>query len=275
MGAGAGPAVQGRGTGHGTAPDAARDGAGGLRSADRVLQILALVGAAPQGVTARDVGAALEVSSATAYRLLGTLRSHGYLVRRPDATYALGRSVEVLGSALRRQILPTPQVVEVLDALHTGTDAPAYLTLFRDEQIVVAHISESARRPRIRELHVGFAEAAHTTAFGKLLLAGMSTAELDAYVAGHGLDAVTRRSVTGSRRLREELDEVRAQQLAVEVEEYMPRLACVAAPVQVGGATVGAVSVSVSATDFAVRGGALERAVRRGAWHVGRRLTAV
>ncbi|TQF74804.1 hypothetical protein FK531_01560 [Rhodococcus spelaei] len=171
--------------------------------------------------------------------------------------------------------MPTPEVVAVLDALHVGTDAPTYLTLFRDQEIVVSHISESARRPRIRELHVGFAEAAHTTAFGKLMLAEMSEAQLDAYVGGRGLDAVTQRSVTAVARLREQLDEVRAMRFAVEVEEYMPKLACLAAPVVVGGSTVGAVSLSVNASDFDARGGWLERALRRGAWQVGRRLAGV
>ena len=64
--------------------------------------------------------------------------------------------------------------------------------------------------------------------------------------------------------LREQLDTVRHERIAVEVEEYMPRLACIAAPVRSAhGHTIGAVSVSVTADDFTSRADALERVVRR------------
>ena len=106
------------------------------------------------------------------------------------------------------------------------------------------------------------------------MLASRDDQAVARFLAQHGARRLTPASVTDAAKLREQLDEVRAQQVAVEVEEYLPKLACIAAPVRSSaGRTVGAVSVSVSADDFRSRAHELERAVRRGAWQVSARLS--
>jgi len=242
---------------------------GGIRSADRVLQILREVSGDAEGLTAAELAGRLELSTATTYRLLATLQSHDYLTRGADARYTLGRAVDGLGRAVRSQLVATPEVRDILARMRDAARAPAYLTVFRGDDIAVAHVADSAAHPRIGQLHVGFAEAVHVTAFGKLMLAARDDAEVRRFLERRGAAAVARRSITGERELLEQLDEVRAQQIAVEVEEYMPKLACIAAPVKSrSGRTVGAVSLSTTAEDFAARAHELERIVRRGAWHV-------
>jgi len=246
----------------------------GLQSADRVLRVLELIGASPAGVTAAEVSEYLDITLSTSYRLLGTLEHQDYIAHQAsEHRYILGRTVDVLGRALQHQLVVTPEVRATMRTLMTDAAAPAYLTVFRGDDIAVAHIEESAEHPRITQLHVGFAEASHTTAFGKLMLATKDDAALDSYLERHGLRALTPRSVTDVVKLREQLDEVRSQQLAVEVDEYTPQLACIAAPVKTkSGATIGAISVSVNTRDFSARSYELERTVRRGAWQVSARL---
>lgn len=251
-----------------------RDGAG-IRSADRTLQILDAVGSTPDGVTAAELADTLALSPATVYRLLSTLQRHDYLVRTAESRYILGRAVDDLGRAVRAQLIATPAVRDVLARMRDAARAPAYLTVFRGDDIAVAHVAESAQHPRIGQLHVGFAEAAHVTAFGKIMLAEKDDAGLRRYLDRHGAAAVSEHSVTSEQALRDQLEEVRALQVAVEVEEYMPKLACIAAPVRSRtGRTVGAVSVSTGAEDFTSRAHELERVVRRGAWHVASSLHA-
>lgn len=251
-----------------------RDGAG-IRSADRTLQILDAVGASAEGLTAAELGDRLELSPATVYRLLSTLQTHDYVARTAESRYILGRAVDDLGRAVRAQLVATPAVRDILAKMRDAARAPAYLTVFRGDDIAVAHVAESAEHPRIGQLHVGFAEAAHVTAFGKIMLAEKDDAGLRRYLDRHGAAAISRHSVTSEEGLRAQLDEVRALQVAVEVEEYMPKLACIAAPVRSRtGRTVGAVSVSLGADEFSSRAHELERLVRRGAWHVASSLRA-
>ncbi|MHA3725044.1 IclR family transcriptional regulator [Leucobacter sp. HY1910] len=240
-----------------------------IRSADRVLQVLDAVAEAPDGLTARELASELGLTAPTTYRLLGTLTGRGYLVRTRAARYLLGRAVEHLGRAMHAQLAVTPGVREVLSGLRDAARAPAYLTVFRGGEIAVAYVADSTRYRRIGQLHVGFNEAAHVTAFGKLMLSGCDERELTGYLEQHGLARVAPQSVTNAAELRAQLEDVRAQQLAVEVDEYMPHLACIAAPVRSpSGGLVGAVSLSTSSEDFAARAHELERMVRRGAWHV-------
>ncbi|MFH8251648.1 IclR family transcriptional regulator [Microbacterium sp. B2969] len=249
--------------------------AAGIRSADRVLRILDEIGGTPDGLSAAELAMRLELSTATTYRLLSTLQQHDYLVRGAESRYMLGRAVDGLGRAVRSQLVSTAAVRDILAAMRDAAHAPAYLTVFRGDDIAVAHVADSPAHPRIGQLHVGFADAAHVTAFGKLMLAALDDDEVRRYLQRRGASAVTQRSVTGERALLDQLDEVRALQIAVEVEEYMPKLACIAAPVKSrSGRTVGAVSLSTTADDFASRAHELEKIVRRGAWHVASSLGA-
>lgn len=245
-------------------------GGTGTKSAERVLRVLELIGSSPAGLTAAEVGAALDLYPSTTYRLLKTLQQQDYIdAQQGSRRYVLGRMVDSLGRAVRHQLVTTPEVRATLRALHDSAHAAAYLTVFRGDDIAVAHIEDSPEHPRIGQLHVGFSEGSNTTAFGKLMLAAKDDAGLVRFLERRSPRALTMQSITGLEALREELDEVRAQQLAVEVEEYMPKLACIAAPVKSrAGRTIGAVSVSVSARDFEARAPDLERAVRGGAWLV-------
>ncbi|GAA5034224.1 IclR family transcriptional regulator [Microbacterium fluvii] len=252
--------------------ESSREGAG-IRSADRVLRILDAVGRAADGLTAAELARLLDLSPATTYRLIGTLQAHDFIVRAEGARFVLGRAADGLGRAVRSQIVATPAVRGVLEVMRDDARAPAYLTVFRGDDIAIAHVADSAAHPRIGQLHVGFAEAAHVTAFGKLMLAARDDDGVRRYLERHGAPAVAFGSVTSERALLDQLDEVRALQIAVEVEEYMPKLACIAAPVRsASGRTIGAVSLSTTADDFRSRAHDLEKIVRRGAWHVSSRL---
>jgi DNA-binding IclR family transcriptional regulator len=251
-----------------------QEGAPGTQAAERLLKVLEVVGSTADGAEVAPIAAALGLSLSTTYRLVGVLQREGYLLRRnQEPRYVLGRAVALLGLAVNRQVLATAEVRAVLEAARDEIRAPVYLTAFHADEIVVAHIADSTAHPRIGQLHIGFADSSHVTAFGKLMLAAKSREDLDQYLEEHSLLALTSRSTTGAVSLREQLDTVRHERIAVEVEEYMPRLACIAAPVRSArGHTIGAVSASVSADDFAARADTLERIIRRTAWTVSSRL---
>ena len=253
-----------------------QESASGTQSAERLLRVLEIVGSTTEGADVASIADALGLSLSTTYRLVGVLQRQGYLLkRRPEPRYVLGRTVALLGMAVNRQVFATPEVRAMLEAARDEARAPVYLTSFHADEIVVAHIADSPRHPRIGQLHVGFADSSHVTAFGKLMLAAKNREELDRHLEEHSLTALTTHSPTDATVLRAQLKTVRHERVAVEVEEYMPRLACIAAPVRSSsGGTIGAVSVSVSAEDFTSRADSLERIVRRTAWAVSSQLSS-
>src|SRR5690606_38338211 len=153
---------------------------------DRALRVLDAVGASPDGLAAGELAERLRLSRATIYRLLGTLAERDYLVRTEAARYILGRAVDDLGRAVRTQLVATTQVRGILAGMRDAARAPAYLTVFRGDDIAVAHVADSPQHPRIGQLHVGFTEAAHVTAFGKIMLAERDDVELPRYSARQG-----------------------------------------------------------------------------------------
>lgn len=233
--------------------------------------MLEAVGSTPDGLTARQISQQLGIALPTTYHLLATLVHAGYVVHLPDERrYALGFMVRALGAALGRQMVLVPAVGAALRRLHRAADAPVYLALFRNREVLIADVADSPARPRVSQLDVGLHETPHTTAFGKVLLATLDHDARAERLDTQGVPALTRDSITSRSRLDEQLAGVRRDGVAVEVNEFMPKLACVAAPVRAeSGDVLGAVSVSISSSEFGSRRRGLENAVRHGAQQVG------
>lgn len=249
-----------------TVPVAA-EGTGGS-SITRALRVVEAVAAAGDGVTAKALARRLGTPLPTVYRTLGTLVDEGYLVRLHDVRgYGLGYRVADLHRSLAEQVLPPPGVRRVLHEVHTAVGAAAYYAVFRDVEIVVAHVEEcTACAPPSGGLRVGEPTAPHATAGGKVMLAGLRPARLAELLAHAGLPQLAPRTVPDRRALDRELMRIRSAGAAVEVDEFERGRAGVAAPVRnASGEVTGAVGVSVSRTDFTSRRWDLERAVRQAA----------
>jgi IclR family acetate operon transcriptional repressor len=91
--------------------------------------------------------------------------------------------------------------------------------------------------------HVGWRGPLHATAVGKVLLA-WSPPELLARITSGALRRYADHTIVDADALAAEIAKVRRQGFAVDSEELLDGLVCVAAPVQSGTRLVGAVSVS-------------------------------
>jgi len=231
-------------------PDAKPDGLVG--SVRRALRVLEVVAAAGDGVTAKAVARRCGFKLSTTYHLLHTLVHEGYLVRLPNARgYGLGYRLTDLHRQLRSQLAVTPRVVDALTVAHRWGGTATYFSVLRDADVVVADVVDSPQMPRVEPLDVGFREAAHATAFGKVLLAYLPPARRREYLAGVGLRRLTGRTITGLDAFEEELATVRLTGIAQEIEEFRSDLACVAVPVRAAdGAVVGAVAASAPLAFF-------------------------
>ena len=84
----------------------------------------------------------------------------------------------------------------------------------------------------------------HTTALGKSILAEMTRSQRDRIVDQHGLEQVTENTITDRARLEDELETINERGYAIDNEERIEGIRCVAAPVTTDNRVVGAVSVS-------------------------------
>jgi DNA-binding IclR family transcriptional regulator len=250
--------------------------AGNVRSVSRALRLLEYVAGRREGATAKEIAAYLDLALPSVYHLLATLVDAGYVIHLTQQhRYGLGYRVRVLDQGLTQQLQVPAAVADAIRRLHVEADAAAYYAVYRDVDVVIAHVVDSARRPRVRVLDVGFHEATHATAFGKVMLAAMDDPERSAYLDRAGLRRCTARTIVDRRVLDTQLTHVRQSSVALEIGEFQDGLACLASPVRSpGGAVVASVAVSVPIQEFAGRRWELDRAVRHGATVITRVLRA-
>ncbi|MFJ6280220.1 MAG: IclR family transcriptional regulator [Actinomycetes bacterium] len=252
------------------------DALGGMASVQKAFALLDVVASDRRGLTAKEIAAKLDMPLPTVYRLLKLLVGSEHLVHlKKESRYALGYKLHALDTSLRRQIGTPSAVARLILELHARGDAAAYYAVHRGDHIVVAHVVDSPRRPRITPMGFGFNDAAHATAFGKILLAGMEPAERATLLRRQGLPAMTSQTIGTLDDLDSELERVREGGIAVEREEFIEGASCIAAPVRnAAGQIVGSVAVSMDAGEFDARSAKLAVLLRDTADRVSRALRA-
>lgn len=215
------------------------------RATLRIIGVLEFV-ANRGGASAAEVSDELGIPLSSVYRLMSSLARHGYLVHlRADQRFELGTRLHELGRALHRQVPIHPGIREVVDALHASISMASYFAIYRGPDVMVAYVSDCPEHPRLQQLDFGFHEAAHATAFGKIMLAGMDAAERNEYLQARGMPQVTAATITDRDALEENLTHVATQGIAWEWGEFVPRMACAAVAVRSGaGVVVGTVAIS-------------------------------
>lgn len=189
------------------------------------------------GVT--EAAAALEVNASTAQRLLATLVHDGFAVQGKDRRYAAGPALHAPGLATR-----IPQVTDrlrpALEALFERTGETVHLASLVGTRILHLDGIEARHRGLQFGLRVGVWLPAHLTASGKVMLAELDPQELRSRYEQSG-----KRSDVDLAALSRELETVRQERLARNIEQSEPGVAALA--VFVGTFAGEPVSMSVAA----------------------------
>ncbi len=194
-----------------------------------ILQAVARHGAG--GVSARDISAELGLPRQVVYHLVHTLAATDMLRRASGSRYVLGLGVAALALGFRRQLMAPDFLGQYVHEAAAVTGETAYAVGWVDGRIVVLATARGALPVHAAEIPHGYADDAHARASGKLLLAMAPPAEADAYLDRHPPTPRTPRTLTTRAALREEFARIRGRRYAIEREEFVPGLACVAVPI--------------------------------------------
>lgn len=245
-------------------------------SVARTLDILEAV-AERGGASAKEISDGTGLPLPTVYRLVRELLDGGYLVHIKDAKrFELGYKLHALGVSLHEQIGVSPEVRAEVTGLHHQLGVAAYLAVHRGAQIVVVFTADSPACPRLAPLDFGYHEAAHATAFGKILLANMDDDQRLQYLEAEPMRQFSPWTITRYPELFKQLDGVARRGVAWEFGEFQDGATCAAAAVRGStGVLVGSVAVSAPAARFADGGSDVERALQTTASRVSRIYRAV
>lgn len=202
----------------------------GLQSLERGLAVIAAFSREHPRMTLSEVARLTGLTPATARRILLTLEELGF-VRCEDRRFELTPRVLSLGwaylSSLDLWEIAQPVMQDV--AARAGETCTA-ATLDRPDIVVVARAS--TRRILTMNLQVGGRLPAHATAMGRVLLADLPEAELEAFLAAGALEPLTEHTRHTPAELRRELARVRRQGWSLVDEELEIGLRSVAAPIR-------------------------------------------
>lgn len=231
-----------------------------VRRTFAVLEAVAATGS----TTAKQIAERLELPLPTVYRLAADLVACGYLVHlKEHKCFELGPRCVDLGLSFHQRTAAPLVIQQYIDELHRKLQTASYFAVYLGPDILLTYLSDCAKHPRLRPLKFGFQEAAHATAFGKILLAGMDGTKRDEYLSARGMPILTTNTITGRDHLDKHLDAVSVRGIAWEVEEFLAGQTCAAAPVHDGsGACIGAVAISTPAASAPNQHQRIETALR-------------
>ena len=213
---------------------------GGLAHGLRVLEAFDARSAA---LSLTDVARQTGLTPATARRSLHTLVSLGY-VRRADKQFVLSARVLALGLAyLRLTGIEEILLPELRAFVSRCGDTAGVAVLVGTEILYVAHYSEQRGVRAVAGTGVRY--PAHPTSLGRVLLSGLSRADLDAYFRNARLERYTELTQTDPRRLRAIVNEARRNGYATLVDELFYGVTSLSVPIfGPGGNVVAAVNTS-------------------------------
>jgi len=215
------------------------------RSVLKALAILDALSTCPEGMRQTGLARKLGFPVSTTHRLVATLASQGYVQQDSvSGRYVLGSKIFHLQAASANRPNLARTAFPFLRKLARELDETTNLSMLSDSRVVYL---ESVAADRAVGLYAppGTIAPAHCTAMGKIFLAHSPEAELDDWFARNELTPATPFSITDEDILRKHLQEIRLQGYAVDNEEWVAGVRCLAGPVRdFSGNVIAAISIS-------------------------------
>ena len=214
-----------------------------VQTTNRSLDIIeALKEGGPQGVS--KLADDLDMSKSIVHNHLATLEDRGYVLG-DDGTYRISFKFLGIGGYNRKQLNLYSDGRPEVEKLAAETGEMASLATEERGWCVYLFQAKGEQAVKLEVNYEGMHEHMHSTALGKALLAYFPDERIHDVVERHGLPKHTEQTITSREALFEDLETVRERGYAVDDQESIPGLRCMAAPIKKGdNKIVGSVSVS-------------------------------
>jgi DNA-binding IclR family transcriptional regulator len=203
------------------------------------------------GIT--DLARRTELLPSDVHRILASLRVFGYIEQDPETKkYRLGFTLLRLGlTAFQRNQL-CDKAHPVLVRLSQKIAATTRLALLDRRELKVFLVDQvEGPNDLLFGDHLGGPESLHCTALGKTIIANLSRDIALSALEKSGLTKCTRHTITDRSILEGQFEEIRRLGYAVDREEYITGVCCLASPLRnSAGSVVGAISASMPSSQF-------------------------
>ena len=202
-----------------------------VKSAERTIKLIELISSTPSPLTFTEIKDSLKIPKSSLSYLLEDLENYGYVSRNP-MTLRYSKGIRMMEHAilcvnntdtLSEINLELERVArECGEAMHAGVLDGRFVTY-------ISKISGGSNI--VLTSNIGLRTPAHSTAMGRVLLAEKSDERIMELIGERNLERITPFTLTDINSLMEEINKIREQKYAVEIQQSVLNAACVAVPV--------------------------------------------
>jgi IclR family KDG regulon transcriptional repressor len=186
----------------------------------------------------------LDMNKSTVFRFLATLCSLGYVQQNPvSRQYSLTFKFFQIGREKNINMTLASQVRPFMEMLLKETGESVHLAVLQGLKVLYIDQVESSNTLRVN-VEIGKTFPAYSVGVGKAILAYMPETEVISLFQGEVFIKFTERTIDSLDDLLEDLKQIRKRGYALDNEECMAELACIAVPLFSLGAPVAAISVT-------------------------------
>jgi DNA-binding IclR family transcriptional regulator len=218
------------------------------KSLEKGLKILALFNEQTPVFTQSEIAKTLDFNMTSTYRYINTLVELGYLEKDPK-TREIRPSIHctLLCSKLMRATDHFKMIKDVVDGIHAKHNISIDVVFMADDTIMRFY-HRSAEETLTYSLPDSSQNCLHNTALGKAYLASLPDDQMAEKIEKMDLVPKTPKTIVDKTKLFSELMKIKSQGFAMNIEEYLPGLIAIGAPLYdpISGKGVGAVCFDFS-----------------------------
>lgn len=198
----------------------------------RMFALLEHLVAAEGPVSLADIAHDVDLPKASLHRMLASLETGGLVIRAPDHknAYVIGPRLAQLGLGVMMHSSARRLRHAILARLVADLGETCNLTMLNGAQVLYLDRMEAPWPLRL-DLKPGSHVPVYCSASGKLLLAMQAREPRNAIIRALKLDRLTPNTITDPELLEAELDRTASKRVAIDNEEFVVGIVCVAAPV--------------------------------------------
>jgi IclR family transcriptional regulator, acetate operon repressor len=199
----------------------------------KAFAVLEVLVRARRAVTLSELMQATELPKPTLHRTLSLFEEAGFLAREPGGRgYIVGERLSRFGLDVLRSDAAAAERRTILRRIVDEIAESCNLAVLQKGALIYLDRIEASWPLRLHLPEGGVALPLHCCASGKLLLAHLAAAERARLIELMPLQRFTERTITDRAVLESELDRIVSVGYAVDNEEYVLGVACVAVPVR-------------------------------------------
>ena len=215
------------------------------RTTARILDILELVATASEGVTLSVISKQLAIPKSSIHPLLVTLSDRRYLhYNGREERYYLGENLFVIGNKYIDNADILEKIRSVLLEVNQATNETLYFGVL--SKLDVLYLEKVDLHSQFRVVsNPGNKLPAYSTGYGKALLSQFCEEQINAFYPSGKLKAITENTITTTKELNVQLEEVRKTGFAYEKGESTTGIQCVGTIIKVQGEILAGMSIAV------------------------------